>query len=126
MYNGLNHKAFSTLLKFVETHNSYMVFILITTYSKLLPKPFLSGCQKFHFQKLKDVDMFNRLHRLVVSENIDIDEDALRLITSRAEGLLRDVENTLEQFNLLFAKVTLTIVRQMVHFITPSPFSSSK
>lgn len=113
----LNHEAFSTLLRFVESPNRYMVFILITTDSELLPKPFLSGCQKFRFQKLKDGDMFNRLHKLAVSENIDIEEDALRLITSRAGGSLRDAENTLEQFSLLSAKVTLTIVRQTIGLI---------
>lgn len=113
----LNHGAFSALLKFVENPNRYIVFILITTDSELLPKPLLSGCQKFRFQKLKDEDMFNRLHKLAVSENIDIEEDALRLIISRSEGSLRDAENTLEQCSLLPTKVTLTIVRQTIGLI---------
>eukprot|EP01018_Ginkgo_biloba_P034355 Gb_06112 [translate_table: standard] len=106
-----------TLLKSLENPIDFVVFILITTDSDMLPKTSLSRCQKFSFQKLKDIDVFNRLQKLAVAENIDIEEDALRLIATRSDGSLREAETTLEQFSLLAAKVSLSMVCQMIGLI---------
>eukprot|EP01018_Ginkgo_biloba_P010002 Gb_15825 [translate_table: standard] len=83
----------------------------------MLLKTSLSRCQKFSSQKLKDIDVFNRLHKLVVAENIDIEEDALRLIATRSYGSLREAKTTLEQFSLLVAKVSLSMVCKMIGLI---------
>ncbi|KAH9324662.1 hypothetical protein KI387_004840, partial [Taxus chinensis] len=100
--------------KCMENAIGYVVFILITVDLEWVPITALSRCQKFCFQKLRDVDIFNRLKKLAFAEKINIEDDALHLITARAEGSLRDAENALEQFSLSSSAITLSRVRQMI------------
>eukprot|EP01018_Ginkgo_biloba_P011192 Gb_38514 [translate_table: standard] len=83
----------------------------------MLPKTSLSRCQKFSSQKLKDIDVFNRLQKLAVVENIDIEEDALRLIAIRLDGSLQEAKTTLEQLSLLADEVSLSMVCEMIGLI---------
>ncbi|GLJ41978.1 hypothetical protein SUGI_0869090 [Cryptomeria japonica] len=104
----------SVFLKCEENAPGYVVFILITVDLEKVSKTELSRCQMFYFQKIRDVDMLNRLKNIAVAENINIEEEALHLITRRASGSLSEAEMALEQFSLLSSKVTLSRARQMI------------
>ncbi|GLJ52095.1 hypothetical protein SUGI_1107970 [Cryptomeria japonica] len=111
----LSPEAWSTsFLKCMENAIGYLVFILIAVDLDWIPKTVMSRSQKFCFQKLRDTDILNRLKKIVVAENINIEEEALHLITTRAGGSLWEAETALEQFSLLSSKITLSRVRQMI------------
>ena len=65
-----------------------VVFILTTTDLERLPMSATSRCQKYQFGKLKESEIATRLRVLAERENLDVDEAALSLIASRAEGSL--------------------------------------
>lgn len=71
-------------------------------------------CQKYHFGKLKESEIMTRLQGLAEKEHLDIDEAALFLIASRAEGSLRDAEMMLDQLSLLDQTITLAMVQELV------------
>ena len=77
-------------------------------------------CQKYHFGKLKESEIVARLHVLVEKEKLDVDEAALSLIASRAEGSLRDAESMLDQLSLLDQAITLSMVQELVRHLTGS------
>lgn len=90
-----------------------VVFILTTTDLERLPMSATSRCQKYQFGKLKESEIVTRLRVLAEKENLDVDEAALSLIASRAEGSLRDAESMLDQLSLLDQTVTLSMVQEL-------------
>lgn len=71
-------------------------------------------CQKYHFGKLKEPEIVNRLQAIAEKERLDVDEAALFLIASRADGSLRDAEAILDQLSLLDQTITLSMVQELV------------
>jgi len=118
----LTPEAWAVLLNGIEEGSGSVVFFMITTDSTKLPRLALSKCQKFYFPKLRDTDICMNLEKVAGADNIDIDEDSLHLITSKADGSLRDAEIILDQLSLFGTKVTTTVVHQFVNI--PSPCNS--
>ncbi|KAF8406786.1 hypothetical protein HHK36_008878 [Tetracentron sinense] len=113
--HSLTTKAWNELLHIVERgYGSTMVFIVITDDANMVPRAISSRCQKFCFPKLKDMDITLKLTRIVAQEHIGIDREALKLITAKAEGSLREAENILDQLVLLGSNITSSIVQQLV------------
>jgi DNA polymerase III gamma/tau subunit len=71
-------------------------------------------CQKYHFGKLKESEIVARLQTLAEKEDLDVEEAALLLISSRADGSLRDAEAMLDQLSLLDQTITLSMVQELV------------
>lgn len=78
----------------------------------------LQRCQKFFFPKLKDADVIHTLQWIATQENLEIDKDALKLITSRSDGSLRDAEMTLEQLSLLGQRISVPLIQELVGLIS--------
>ena len=74
-------------------------------------------CQKYHFGKLRESEIINRLRTLAEKENLDVDEAALLLIASRADGSLRDAESMLDQLSLLDQSITVSMVQELVRHL---------
>ena len=55
-----------------------------------------------------------RLQTLAEKEDLDVEEAALLLISSRADGSLRDAEAMLDQLSLLDQTITLSMVQELV------------
>ena len=119
----LTPEAWAVLLNGIEEGSGSVVFFMITTDSTKLPRLALSKCQKFYFPKLRDTDICMNLEKVYGADNIDIDEDSLHLITSKAYGSLRDAKIILDQLSLFGTKVTTTVVRNQFVSI-PSPCNS--
>ncbi|GLJ23195.1 hypothetical protein SUGI_0438200 [Cryptomeria japonica] len=113
----LTPEAWTVLLNGLEEKSSSVVFIMITTDAKKLPRIALSRCQKFHFPKLKDSDIYGKLAMIAATEDIDIEQDALHLISVKADGSLRDAEITLDELSLLGTNVTKEMVNQFVGLV---------
>jgi DNA polymerase III gamma/tau subunit len=90
-----------------------------------LPHMVLSRCQKFFFPKIKECDIVNTLQWISTSESLDVDRDAMRLIASRSDGSLRDAEMTLDQLSLLGQRISLSLVQELVRYLTSIIISST-
>ncbi len=89
--------AFNALLKTLEEPPSYVVFILCTTEPyKLLPT-IISRCQRYEFKKIDEKDLTKLIKNVLSKENINADEDSIRLVVELANGGARDALSLLDQ-----------------------------
>ncbi len=93
----LTSAAFNALLKTLEEPPEHAIFILATTDYEKLPATITSRTQKFHFKKLALIKIVEKLKTISKIEKFKIDESALELIASAAEGSFRDAESLLDQ-----------------------------
>ncbi len=93
----LTTEAFNALLKTLEEPPDHIIFILATTDPERLPATILSRCQRFDFKILSTGDIIKRLGEVAKALEIEVEEEALRIIAINSEGALRDALSVLEQ-----------------------------
>ncbi len=93
----LSTSAFNALLKTLEEPPAHVKFIFATTEIRKVPVTVLSRCQRFDLRRIEPEDMIAMLRRIADSEDAQIAEDALALITRAAEGSARDATSLLDQ-----------------------------
>lgn len=93
----LTNEAFNALLKTLEEPPSSVLFIFATTEAHKVPATILSRCQRFDFKRMSTKNIADQLRELARKENIEIDEESLRLIANKADGSMRDGESILDQ-----------------------------
>lgn len=93
----LSQGAFNALLKTLEEPPSYIIFILATTEPHKIPATILSRCQRFDFKRVTVKDMSDRMKKICLEENIDVEDKALNLISRNSQGALRDALSILDQ-----------------------------
>ncbi len=97
----LTKEAFNALLKTLEEPPEHVVFILATTESHKLPVTILSRVTRFDFKLGSEVEVLNKLGRIIAQEGYSITTDSLKLIFEYSGGSFRDSES-------LLSKVILT------------------
>ena len=110
----LSSDCWSAISKVIDRVPRRVVFVLVSSSLDVLPHIIISRCQKFFFPKLKDADIIYTLQWTVPKEDLEIDGEALKLIASRSDGLLRDAEMTLEQLSLLGLRISFPLVQELV------------
>ena len=95
----LSISAFNALLKTLEEPPVHVMFVLATTEPHKIPMTILSRCQRFDFKQLTNKEIVSRLEEICLSEDIDIENDALYAVAEAAEGGMRDAVNILDQVN---------------------------
>ncbi len=93
----LSRGAFNALLKTLEEPPGHAIFILATTEADKVPPTIISRCQRYDFRRISAADVTAKLADLCTAEQVEHDDEALRLIARAASGSLRDAENLLEQ-----------------------------
>ena len=93
----LSTGAFNALLKTLEEPPEHVKFILATTEPQKLPATILSRCQRFDFKRISNEDIIKRLKIICKESNIEITEDALKIIAILSEGAMRDAISILER-----------------------------
>lgn len=89
--------AFNALLKTLEEPPAHVVFILATTEAHKVLPTIVSRCQRYDFSKVDDEDIIKRLKEIFAKENISYEEDALKSITTLADGGVRDALSIADQ-----------------------------
>lgn len=89
--------AFNALLKTLEEPPAHVVFILATTEAHKVLPTIVSRCQRYDFSKVDDEDIVKRLKEIFAKENITYEEDALKSITTLADGGVRDALSIADQ-----------------------------
>lgn len=114
----LSTGAFNALLKTLEEPPSHVIFILATTDIHKVPLTIISRCQRFNFYRILPKYIYEKLNYICKEENINIESEALNLISNISDGSLRDALSILDQFcNYSEEKVTLEIVKNTLGFI---------
>lgn len=93
----LSMGAFNAFLKILEEPPKHVIFILATTEVQKIPATILSRCQRFDFYRISSEDIFKRLKYICEEEKIYIEDDALKLISTSADGAMRDALSILDQ-----------------------------
>jgi DNA polymerase-3 subunit gamma/tau len=97
----LTKEAFNALLKTLEEPPEHAILILATTEYEKIPSTISSRTQKFYLKKFTLKEIVSKLQKIVLAEKLKIEDDALELIASSADGSLRDAESLLDQMSSL-------------------------
>ncbi len=93
----LSKAAFNALLKTLEEPPERIKFILATTEIRKVPITILSRCQRFDLKRLDENLLTKHLQYISTQENIQAEEEALRLIARAGDGSCRDSLSLLDQ-----------------------------
>jgi len=86
----LSSSAFNAFLKTLEEPPGHAIFILATTEKHKILPTIISRCQIYEFRRILPMAIVPHLRDICQRESIEADEEALHLISSKAEGALRD------------------------------------
>jgi len=93
----LSKGAFNALLKTLEEPPEHLLFILATTEPHKIPPTILSRCQRFDLHRIKIPTIVENMRKICNEINVDIDENALKLIAANSEGAMRDAQSILDR-----------------------------
>ncbi|MBR4136498.1 MAG: DNA polymerase III subunit gamma/tau [Bacteroidales bacterium] len=93
----LSQSAFNAFLKTLEEPPAFVKFIMATTEKHKILPTILSRCQVYDFKRITDQDIVKHLQYVASQEQINAQEDALRLIAAKADGALRDALSIFDQ-----------------------------
>ncbi len=114
----LSTGAFNALLKTLEEPPAHVIFILATTEPQKLPATILSRCQRFDFKRISQNDIVRRLKYICENSNVQIEENALKLISNLADGAMRDAISILDR---CISENSENITENMVRELTGVP-----
>jgi DNA polymerase-3 subunit gamma/tau len=86
----LSNSAFNALLKTLEEPPAHAKFIFATTEIHKVPETILSRCQRFNFKRIPTGIIFDKLKEISLTEDVSITDENLMVISSLADGSLRD------------------------------------
>lgn len=110
----LTKAAMDALLKVLEEPPAHAIFILATTEYEKLPATITSRTQRFHFRRIPTQLILEKLTKIAKAEKLKIDNAALELIATAAEGSFRDAESLLDQVASLGESMALENVEQIL------------
>jgi len=93
----LSTGAFNALLKTLEEPPKHVIFILATTEPHKIPATIHSRCQRFDFRGVSVPEMITRLNTIINEEDINVEKEAIKVISESAEGGMRDAISLLDQ-----------------------------
>jgi DNA polymerase-3 subunit gamma/tau len=91
-----NH-SFNALLKTLEEPPPHVKFLLATTDPQKLPVTILSRCLQFNLKKLTKNLISDQLVKILGSENVAYDDQAVIALARASEGSMRDALSLLDQ-----------------------------
>ncbi|WP_185853379.1 AAA family ATPase [Blattabacterium cuenoti] len=89
---------FDFFLKFIEEKNTHILFIFFGIEEKIVPEFILSRCQIFEFKSLSVKDIFFHLKMIAEKENIEVENEALLIISKHVEGSLSKAIHLFDRF----------------------------
>jgi len=111
----LTTEAFNALLKTLEEPPPRVLFVLATTEPHRIPSTIHSRCQSFHFRSIGFQEILGVLARVAREEKVQVEPEALAVMTRAAEGSLRDALSVLDQaLAYCGAKITAPQVRELL------------
>lgn len=114
----LSKSAFNALLKTLEEPPEHVHFVLATTEIRKVPVTVLSRCQRFDLRRVPSEDLILHFKEISKKESVEIDQEALMLISRAADGSVRDGLSIFDHaITLGNGKVTVDLVRNMLGLV---------
>lgn len=110
----LTSAAWEALLKILEEPPSHSMFILCTTEPSKISETILTRCMALKFTSITNQDIYAYLKKIIVQEQIDIEEEAVRLIAKSSKGSMRQAISNLEKVMNLGSKIDAQMVTQCI------------
>src|SRR6202142_4371603 len=101
------HDAFNAFLKTLEEPPEHAIFVLATTEHQKIPATILSRCQLFRFKRVSVEEVTQHLGKILASEKVKAEPEALARLARAAGGSVRDSLSLLDQA-LAYASGSLT------------------
>lgn len=117
--DALTNDAQAALRRTMEKYSGICRFILSCNYSSKIIEPIQSRCAVMRFRPLTSEDIKGFLQKIVASEKVDIDDDALNGLIFIAQGDMRRSVNSLQVAASLGRKVDLDLVYQTAGMANP-------
>jgi DNA polymerase-3 subunit gamma/tau len=109
-----SNSAFNALLKTLEEPPPHAIFILATTEIHKIPPTVLSRCQRHEFRRVPVDEIVAQLARIVKTEKLKAEPEALTLIARQATGSLRDAISLLDQLASTGQDITLGLTQTVL------------
>ncbi|SCK57134.1 DNA polymerase-3 subunit gamma/tau [Variovorax sp. HW608] len=93
----LTGHAFNAMLKTLEEPPEYLKFVLATTDPQKVPVTVLSRCLQFNLRPMAPETVLEHLTRVLETESVPAEPQALRLIARAARGSMRDALSLTDQ-----------------------------
>ena len=93
----LTTSAFNAFLKTLEEPPAHAIFILATTEKHKILPTILSRCQTYDFNRISIPDIVRNLRDIAAKEGVQIDDESLHVIASKADGAMRDALTIFDQ-----------------------------
>jgi DNA polymerase-3 subunit gamma/tau len=93
----LSGAAFNAFLKTLEEPPAYAKFIMATTEKNKIIPTILSRCQVYDFKRITENDIRKHLQYVADQEGVTVEEEALRVMATKADGALRDALSIFDQ-----------------------------
>ncbi len=93
----LSPQAFNALLKTLEEPPPHAKFVFATTEIRKVPITVLSRCQRFDLRRIDGDLLVRHLSNIAGKENVQVEPEALALISRAAEGSVRDSLSLFDQ-----------------------------
>ena len=111
----LTNHAFNAMLKTLEEPPEHVKFILATTDPQKIPVTILSRCLQFNLKQMPVPLIVEHLEKVLASEKVDCETNALRVLAKAAQGSMRDALSLTDQAIAYAAgKVSEEAVRGML------------
>ncbi len=116
----LTAEAFNALLKMLEEPPEHVVFVLATTEKHKVLATIISRCQSFDFRRPGVETIKEKLAEIAEAEGIEVEPEALVVISREARGSFRDAEGLLDQISSFAeGRVTAAMVRELLGSVGP-------
>jgi len=110
----LTKQAADALLKILEEPPAHAIFVLATTEYEKLQSTITSRTQRFHFRRAPTGLILKKLKTITTKEKLKVNDDALELIASVAEGSFRDAESLLDQISSIGENLSLEAIENIL------------
>jgi DNA polymerase-3 subunit gamma/tau len=104
----LTKEAFNALLKTLEEPPPKVKFFFATTEAHKVLPTILSRCQRFSLNRIATDQIVGMLQKISTDLGVEVQEEALRLIATMADGGMRDAESLFDQV-LAFHEGAITV-----------------
>ena len=93
----LSRNAFNALLKTLEEPPAHVKFLFATTEVDKLPVTVLSRTQRFDLRRIPAEQLASHFAEICEKEGVEVEDEALAIVASAAEGSVRDGLSILDQ-----------------------------
>lgn len=118
--DALTSDAQAALRRTMEKYSGICRFILSCNYSSKIIGPIQSRCAVMRFKPLSVDDIREYLSKIMKSENVDIEPDALEGLVRIAHGDMRKSVNSLQVAASLDKKIDLDLIYQTAGMANPT------